>query len=399
LEYDLSNLAEQLGRCSTLDELTASSISLLGNPMVVFDRSMRVLSITDIATGNPLFEYLRAHQVPAPTVASTAEWHRTTNLMWQSTEAAVNFLHGTGYLSKVLQLNHQILGLACVVELFRPLEDSDNAALELISYPLVQLIYSANVAGVPRKSSLAYYLEYLLDGNPYNAADLERQMGGSGWERGEQLYLLCAASADDGTRFTLGGLEEFLRPSDVLLRYLTNILILVSGNPSQLRERFAVLDQSLTVLGLPCGVSQPFTDLGQLRHYYFQSYAALDIGTRVDGHPRLYRYQNYMIYDLFRQMEREKSLFSFLPPELMELIQVDEEQHLELLKTLRCYLYHHRSVQDTANALHLHRNTVVYRINKALELMGHDRGDGRFWLQLATSIQMLEYLDRGKYFS
>lgn len=57
-----------------------------------------------------------------------------------------------------------------------------------------------------------------------------------------------------------------------------------------------------------------------------------------------------------------------------------------LRETLLVYLESNRNHQLTASKLHVHRNTVHYRVQQAMEQVGHDLGTDTLNLQLALSI-------------
>lgn len=74
-------------------------------------------------------------------------------------------------------------------------------------------------------------------------------------------------------------------------------------------------------------------------------------------------------------------IFQNIPPAILSqfssnllgpLLQKEEQYIGEMLKTLDAYLEHEASVTDTAKALYVHRNTVLYRIDKMSELLGLD---------------------------
>lgn len=58
---------------------------------------------------------------------------------------------------------------------------------------------------------------------------------------------------------------------------------------------------------------------------------------------------------------------------------------VELRETLRVFLERGRSHTATAAAMHLHRNTVAYRVGKAMDLCGGHREDRTFDLLAALN--------------
>ena len=65
--------------------------------------------------------------------------------------------------------------------------------------------------------------------------------------------------------------------------------------------------------------------------------------------------------------------------------------HRVLLETLEAFLAHNCSWTRTAEALHLHRTSLYYRLNQVTEVTGVDLDDGgvRFRLQLALRLDGL----------
>lgn len=68
------------------------------------------------------------------------------------------------------------------------------------------------------------------------------------------------------------------------------------------------------------------------------------------------------------------------------LIDHDRQHQTDLLPTLETFLAHRRSWQESANALHIHRQTVLYRIRRIEQLTGRSLSEtadiAQFWLAL-----------------
>ena len=55
---------------------------------------------------------------------------------------------------------------------------------------------------------------------------------------------------------------------------------------------------------------------------------------------------------------------------LKPLVDYDRANGTELCRTLRTYLDRNGSVQETAEELYVHRNTINYQMNKIQEILG-----------------------------
>ena len=65
----------------------------------------------------------------------------------------------------------------------------------------------------------------------------------------------------------------------------------------------------------------------------------------------------------------------------------------ELLETLRQYLYCNGNLVKTSQALFIHRNTLLYRLNQIRDLLGRDIDDALVRLELLSSIVAKDYLE------
>ena len=77
---------------------------------------------------------------------------------------------------------------------------------------------------------------------------------------------------------------------------------------------------------------------------------------------------------------------SFIRRVLQGVLSRPAPERDELLGTLSSFLHHERSWQRTAHAMHLHRQTVLYRIRKVEQLLGlsvSDTGDlATLWIAM-----------------
>ena len=95
-----------------------------------------------------------------------------------------------------------------------------------------------------------------------------------------------------------------------------------------------------------------------------RAHDVLDIVRRLDGLPGLYRFADLALeYQLTRPGPGRDSLGTLLDP-------IDE--HPELLQTLRCHVGNNVNRKRTARELHIHPNTVDYRLRRIATLTGFD---------------------------
>ena len=80
-------------------------------------------------------------------------------------------------------------------------------------------------------------------------------------------------------------------------------------------------------------------------------------------------------------------------PDVYDLWKKRRKNHDEMFDTLKCYLNNERSLVNTAQALFVHRNTLVYRVHKLTELL-HDNLDDIYTRDyIKLSIRTLELFE------
>lgn len=78
-------------------------------------------------------------------------------------------------------------------------------------------------------------------------------------------------------------------------------------------------------------------------------------------------------------------------PSIMEVLRYDQDNGTNFLEFLFTYVENGRNIGKTAAELHMHRNTVVYKLKKVEELLHTDTLDTRTFHDLETSCRIMMY--------
>ena len=73
---------------------------------------------------------------------------------------------------------------------------------------------------------------------------------------------------------------------------------------------------------------------------------------------------------------------------LLRLLQEDRENNTELYYTLKVYLLNENNVTMAADSLHIHRNTLVYRLKQIRECIEADINDNETARELLAFMMM-----------
>lgn len=146
---------------------------------------------------------------------------------------------------------------------------------------------------------------------------------------------------------------------------------------------------------LATGLGRIVNDMLALRDSYRQASQARSTAARLTEINPVY-FGNLSVYRLLFQLENSPELASFCDETLGPLIGYDQSQNTQLLETLSAYFAHQTNLSRTAAALHVHRNTLLYRMNRIGEITHWDlnNSETRLAVQLALRAYRLLHPER-----
>lgn len=114
------------------------------------------------------------------------------------------------------------------------------------------------------------------------------------------------------------------------------------------------------------GVGQFYPDLGGLRKSYQDARLALEVGSRVWGLGQVYHIKRVGMFITLANTSQERK--AELAHQILSPLLRDEQ----LYKTVQAFLGSGLNLTDAAERLHVHRNTLIYRLDKTKKLIGLD---------------------------
>lgn len=103
-----------------------------------------------------------------------------------------------------------------------------------------------------------------------------------------------------------------------------------------------------------------------------QAVEEIRLGEVIFPDQKIYYYEDMMVYDLLGNAIPLDHLLSLYNSTVASLDIADRKGDTEYLKTLDVYLENNCNVTKTAQDLHLHRNTMMYRIERIQEILQMD---------------------------
>lgn len=155
----------------------------------------------------------------------------------------------------------------------------------------------------------------------------------------------------------------------------------------------AALSSMLNSLKLTAGISNDFSDLENLPIYYAQAESAHRNGTVTADTQNYFYFSSYALMDMLSNTLGGYPAEMYYPKGLKKLLEHDETSNVNYLETLKTYLEENMSLNRTAEALYVHRSTLVDRINRMQKDLSIDLDDPNERLQLMMLLKAMEVED------
>ncbi len=152
------------------------------------------------------------------------------------------------------------------------------------------------------------------------------------------------------------------------------------------------IEQTLERLDLIAVLSLPFSHLHQFAASCQQATRGLAVLHRTFPSRRLASYRSLIIDHMLLLYEEAESLEQCVPPSIWKLYQADQEKQTDLTQTLFAYAEYNFDMVETAKQLHIHYNTLKYRITRILDTTGMDLNSSEVRLMLLISKRIFRFL-------
>ncbi len=180
-----------------------------------------------------------------------------------------------------------------------------------------------------------------------------------------------------------------------VILYHNSVLLLLQGNISSLKvmeeinESLGEFGELLKICQGYAGFSTSGFPLLKMNIAYQQALTAARYGMMLNPESRIYFYSHYFVYEMLDDYKKRYDLEDMYVQKLKYLMNPAEERY-DNLALLRNYLLTERSISATAKLMHMHRNSVIYRLGKIQEILALDLNDPDVRLRLLISFKILE---------
>jgi purine catabolism regulator len=163
---------------------------------------------------------------------------------------------------------------------------------------------------------------------------------------------------------------------------------LEGGEPAAIASKVHRLTAQVSGRVVSAGVGRPGIGPAAIAQGYREADRALVIARRLFPPGELTFFQNLGVHRLLLALDGHPELGAFYEETLAAIDQYDRSNRSELLPTLEAFFAADNSLAETASRLHLHRNTVAYRLRRIEQISGHHLSDPETRLALHLGLRV-----------
>ena len=231
------------------------------------------------------------------------------------------------------------------------------------------------------------FLIHVLENHLPEETMLKRQLAALHWEQ-DGLYCLAAIqpeSADSLTQESIcRELESQSEGKPVILGSRVICIFLLTDHAKR-QALTKYLHSLANTWHYPVAMSDCFSGFIHLPLYYRQTLQILQQKYCTREQP-FCQYSDIAVRQMMQSILPEEDRSLLLDPAIEILHQYDLQNGSDYRNTLKVYLQNERNITETSRRLYIHRNTLLYRIERLKELTGLDLDNPAIRLRLLLSL-------------
>ncbi|HEV2128648.1 MAG TPA: helix-turn-helix domain-containing protein [Thermomicrobiales bacterium] len=391
-----------------LDEQVATLADLAHRTVVVESRDGRLLA-SHTPHGDPVSP--EVHQLVRQTRDSIGPWLRSVATTSAAEPATAIFEGANGWrrvVAPVVGRDGLLGSLSLIVD-----NETGTAADQILTArgaaACAVTLARDQAAAYARREVELNVLDEILDGALRSEVSLAQQLKRLGHDIEQpHVALIVRAQGEDGVSRARAGrwsmLEEGI--SRAASRFGTKSLWRARGSSAEIvwpvsdpteasqvaSALHAEIRDALARHGVQetvsVGVGRVGSGFDAVRQSHQEARQALMLGRRVRGSGQVTLFDDLGVYRLIYAAEHLPELQGFMAESLGPLMAYDQQHGADLVRTLEAFFEANCSPKETAALLHVHRNTVLYRLDRIASILQADLNDPTIRLRLHLALHV-----------
>lgn len=400
-----------------IGELINTATEMVQNPIQLYDPSLKLIASSRLSSDDALFAEIQRY---GGLSHKTAQYLQKLDFFPQAgPEADPMLLFEQSPISPYAQLFYRIYSggklsaILYIVFSEKPYAPWYRQLVKVLGKTLSQALLQMDLFNDTIATGYAYLMQDLLSEKESPQEEIEARAERLSLPYESSYFLVSIGGSQTAAQnipvdFFIRGCES-LHPNARACKYEDEVLVLIhfsdvgeaadhrfSGFLEQLRGRLLEYD-------LCAGFSRRFFTLSEMKLAHIQAYQARVLGLRLrdsqfakEFHLHLtgsgailFDYNDFCRAHMVASFCETVPYHSFCNMKLLELVKSSRAANTNQVAILYAYLVCNCKLTDTAEYLHMHRNSIVYHVRRIEEVMQMSLKDAEFQAELMTTFLTL----------
>ena len=387
---------------SDLTQLCFLAEKLLGNPVLIHDDWFIIVAMSeDMANIMPpeVIATSRRKFIPKD-VVDEFKFNPSYIKTYASRGAALWDGTSPSDAGQCLYVNlfdgNQYKGRFFILQARRKFRKSDYMLAECIAQRVTMILRRKKAGDNWQYHSMDDIVYSLLEGRPQDLAELSLLLDMMKWGKNDQYLVVRTQSQQADTTAVLdhvihGDLLNLFPGSYVMLIKKQQCVVVnltkSKISPALVRYKIAPVCRDYF---LYVGISSPVRGIQGLQAAFHQADIALKEAFVMRNERWVIPFSTCALDVMLRNIQIGLHPINLVAPELLYLMEFDQRRGTQYFETLKGYLLNERDIPRAAEALIVHRSTLIYRIKKIISMTNLNLEDQEQRLYLLISLKLLE---------
>jgi hypothetical protein len=364
-----------------IDAFLNTAAQALDNPIVVFNNNLSAISSAGYVTGpaeGTNWEIVNIPGFVLDKFYTPQELRKISSHIAQKSEhiLVVNPKNDPAHssLGILIWIDGKLYGGIGTVDMNKPFTEGQKETF-VITAQVLKMYFQNHSIYMQIAEDKANWLNSLLDGAEIPDDIISNYLYRYKWKLDDHFCIVTFTASDDLNIPVISVLDlkqiNKLFPDALVSVHGEHIVMIIKcadkqpphGKKKQQLEQFLKKD-----IMPRCGVSMVFNNFRHLRYYFTQSkFAAAQCKPSLN--PKICLYEDHQAEHVLQTLALSADPRCFCHPGILSLWESGNELKRNLVQCLYYYFINGRNVSAAADAIHIHRNTLIYRLGKAEELL------------------------------
>ncbi len=157
---------------------------------------------------------------------------------------------------------------------------------------------------------------------------------------------------------------------------------------------YSILNKQISNTTFLIGIGRQYETIRSLHKSFSEANESIRLMQKFEDSGGVSHFEDHSIYHFLDSNIKDMELEEFFVKRLGKVYEQDQLHGTSYIITLENYFQNNLNISETAKAMFLHRNTLIYRIEKIKEILNSDLKNSEELLQIQLALKIFRLLNK-----